>query len=185
MVLFLLWMKADLEGVASVALRKNVDLCLSVKNPLSNYEVREKVVLNPSVWIEQDDSSREDPHHLSLKWEGSKKASTLAVLSEQDAKTALKKKSKKKNDALVPGNYSAATAEGGEGGEWQPILCIECRGMEPTTFFPGDEFVVTSEGGTVFAEEIDLSDEDGWAEYDAEHDAPVSVSQIEFKWESV
>lgn len=177
MVLFLLYMKADLEGVASVSLRKDADLCLSVKNPLSDYEVRERVVLNPSVAVEQDESSRDDAHHLSLKWDGSKKASTLTVLTEAEAKTALKKKSKKKNDALIPGDYT-------ESGDWKPIMCIECRGLEPTEYFPGDEFVVSSDRGTLFTEEIDLSDGD-WADYDAEHDAPVSLSQIEFKWESV
>lgn len=180
MVLFLLYMKADLEGVASAALRrKDADLCLTVKNPLSDYEVREKVVINPAAFADQDasGSSRDDPHHLSLKWEGSKKASTLTVLTEAEAKAALKKKSKKKNDELYPRDYT-------ETGDWTPILCVECRGLEPTIYFPGDEFVITSEGGTVFAESIDFSEGD-WGDYDAEHDAPVSVSQIEFKWESV
>jgi Eukaryotic protein of unknown function (DUF866) len=177
MVLFLLYMKADLEGVASVSLRKDADLCISVKNPLSDYEARDKVVLNPTVFVDQDESSRDDPHHLSLKWEGSKKASTLTVLKDEEAKAALKKKSKKKNDELLPGSYT-------EGGEWKPLLCIECRGLEPSAYFAGDEFVVTSEGGTVFPEEIDLSEGD-WADYDAEHDAPVSLSNVEFKWEAV
>ena len=46
------------------------------------------------------------------------------------------------------------------------------------------EFIVTATGGTVFTEDIDLSDGD-WADYDAENDAPVSLSNIEFKWEAV
>jgi Eukaryotic protein of unknown function (DUF866) len=180
MVLFLLYMKADLEGVASVSLRKDADLMLTVKNPLSDFEVREKVVINPSATVEQDESSsRDDPHHLSLKWEGSKKQSTLTVLSVAEAKTALKKKSKKKNDEFTPRDYTVQDA-----GAFAPILCIECRGLEPTAYFPGDEFVVTSEGGTVFAEEVDLSEGD-WADYDAEYDAPVALSEVEFKWEAV
>ena len=47
-----------------------------------------------------------------------------------------------------------------------------------------DEFVITSEGGVTFNEEIELGDGD-WADYDAENDAPVSLSGIEFKFESV
>jgi Eukaryotic protein of unknown function (DUF866) len=169
-------MKADLENVSSVSLRKDADLCITVKNPLSDYEVREKIVLNPSVLVEQDESSRDDPHHFSLKWDGSKKASTLTILSEKEAKTALKKKRHSKKDC-TPSDYA-------ESGEWHPILCVECRGLEPAVYFPGDEFVITSTGGTVFTEEVDLSDSD-WADYDAEHDVPVGLSQIEFKWESV
>jgi Eukaryotic protein of unknown function (DUF866) len=176
MVLFLLYMKAELEGVASVSLRKDADLCLSVRNPLSDYETRDKVVINPSVLVEQDESSRDDPHHFSLKWEGSKKSSTLTVLKEDEAKTALKKKSKKKNESLQPSEYT-------ESGEWQPILSVECRGLEPDAYFAGDEFVVTSQGGTMFGQEVDLSDD--WADYDAEHDAPVSISSVEFKWQAV
>jgi hypothetical protein len=35
-VIFLLYVKADLEGVASVSLYKDADLMLTVKNPLSD-----------------------------------------------------------------------------------------------------------------------------------------------------
>ena len=176
MVLFLLYMKAEMEGVASVALRG--DLIINVKNPLSDFEIREKVVVNASEFIEQNEGSREPPYHFGLKWEGSKKASTLTILLKEEAKAALKKKSKKKNDSLLPGDY-----EEGNSGDFAPILAVDCRGLEPTDLVDG-EFIVTATGGTVFTEDIDLSDGD-WADYDAENDAPVSLSNIEFKWEAV
>lgn len=47
----------------------------------------------------------------------------------------------------------------------------------------GEEFVVVSSGGNEFHEGVDLSDGD-WAEYDVDHDQPVSVTDIEFKWET-
>ena len=48
------------------------------------------------------------------------------------------------------------------------------------------DFVVTSEGGTIFTtEDMDLVSEGDWADYDAENDAPVSLSEVEFKWEAV
>jgi Eukaryotic protein of unknown function (DUF866) len=190
MVLFLLYMKADLEGVASVTLRSDCNLCLTVSNPLSGDGVREKVVVDQSQFVEhQDDNGREPPHHFALKWEGAKKAATLTVLSSDEARTALKKKIKKKADldGLVPAPYTCS------GSYAAPILCVECRGMEPTAFFCIDsEFVVTSTGGATFGggnsdktdNKVDLSEGD-WADYDAEHDAPVSVSEIEFKWEAV
>lgn len=177
MVLFLLYMKAEMEGVASVALRGD-NLIINVTNPLSDFEVRENVVVNASEYVEQEEGSREPPHHFALKWEGSKKASTLTVLSKEEAKTALKKKSKKKNDALIPGDYDE-----GHSGDFSPVLAVECRGLEPSGFVNG-EIVVTSSGGTVFTEDIELSEGD-WADYDAENDAPVSLSEVEFKWEAV
>ena len=82
MVLFLLYMKAELEGVASVALRRSDDddgrsrtIRLHLRNPLSDYEIRENVSVHLTECVEQEQGSREPPHHLSLKWEGSKKAS--------------------------------------------------------------------------------------------------------------
>ena len=177
MVVFMLYMKAELENVACISMRKDDDLCITVKNPLSDYEVREKVIFNPSVLLEPEENSRSDPCHFLLKWEGNKKPCTLTVLTEQEVKTALKKKSLQKE--FQPADYT-------ESGEWQPILCCECRGLEPTTYFPGTtEFIIQSSGGTKFTEDIDLSDPDGWTDYDADHDLPVAVSQIEFKWESV
>jgi len=48
----------------------------------------------------------------------------------------------------------------------------------------GQEFSATSSGGTVFDKEtIDLSDRD-CADYDADNDQPVSISDIEFKWDT-
>ncbi len=177
MVVFMLYMKAELENVACISMRKDDDLCLTVKNPLSDYEVREKVIFNPSVLLKPEENSRSDPYHFSLKWEGNKKPCTLTVLTEQEVKTTLKKKSLRKE--FQPVDYT-------ESGEWQPILCCECRGLEPTTYYPGTtEFIIQSSGGTKFTEDIDLSDPDGWTDYDADHDLPVAVSQIEFKWESV
>ncbi len=65
-----------------------------------------------------------------------------------------------------------------------PILAFECRGLEPYAFHPGDEFIVTSAGGTVFDSDVDLSESD-WTEYDADNDAPISISEVEFKFEAV
>ena len=176
MVLFMLYMKAELENVDSVTLRKDINLCINVRNPLENSEVREKVVMNPSEFLEQDESSREPHHHFALRWEGNKKASVLIVLDEAGVKTALKKKKKVK----APGDYTSDDA-----GEWSPILAVECRGLEPEGFFPmGNDFVVASSGGAVFGEDVDFGEGD-WAEYDESNDEPVSMSDIEFKWESV
>mmetsp|Transcript_4629 Transcript_4629/g.6849 ORF Transcript_4629/g.6849 Transcript_4629/m.6849 type:complete len:178 (-) Transcript_4629:89-622(-) len=177
MVLYLLYIKGDLEGVSEISLRRDQNLCISVRNPQSDYEVREKVVFNPSETVEQEENTREPPCHFALKWEGSKKRSILEVLDAGAAKTALKKKKVKGSQ---PRSYT-----GDDNGEWVPILAVECRGLEPYAFHPmTDEFIVTSEGDVNFDEDVDLSEGD-WADYDAENDASVSISTFESKFEAV
>jgi hypothetical protein len=176
MVLFLLCIKADLENVSSITLQRDANICFSVRNPLSDYETREKVVMNPSQTVEQEEGAREPPHHFSLKWEGSKKASIATILDEAGAKAALKKKK---------GVEAPRSAIADDSGQWVPLLAVECRGLEPYEFHPlGGEFVITSTGGTDFTEDIDLSEGD-WADYDAENDESVGLADIQFKWEAV
>lgn len=123
--------------------------------------------------VEQEENTHEPPCHFALKWEGSKKRATLQVVD--DPKAALKKK---KYKGELPRDYKAE-----DSGRWVPILAVECRGLEPYAFHPiGDEFVVESEGGAMFASDVDLSEGD-WAEYDEENDAAVSISEFEAKFE--
>lgn len=135
--------------------------------------------MNPSETVEQEENAREPPHHFRLNWEGNKKPSTLTFLDDAATKTNLKKK----KNVQLPRSYTSDDT-----GSWVPMLAVDCRGMEPYAYFPmGDdnnEFVITSAEGTEFTEDVDLSEGD-WADYDAENDQPVSMSDIEFKWESV
>ena len=175
MVLFVLYMKADLENVASISIRPGCTLCMTVKNPLSDWEVREQVVVDTSGYLEQEESDREPPRHFQLQWESNKKLSTLVVLNPTEAKSAVKKfkKKVKQLDTVLPRSYTATDA-----GVFAPILMVECRGLEPTVYFARvDEFVVTSEAGTTFDEEVDLSPGD-WSDYDVDHDVPVSVTEV-------
>lgn len=176
MVLFLLCIKADLDGVSSVSLKPGANICLSIKNPLSDFEVREKITIDTSEFIEQEAGSREPAHHFRIKWEGSKKQSTMTILTEAEAKSALKKASKKsKSTEMNPRPLD-------QSGAFVPICAIECRGVEPYEFHClGDDFVVESEGGGKFEEDVDLSEGD-WAEYDEEHDLSVSVENFESKF---
>ena len=152
-------------------------MCISVRNPLSDFEVREKVVFNPSETLEQDEGAREPPHHFALKWDGSKKASILEALDNAGAKSALKKK---KHKGEQPRDVTAD-----DNGSWVPLLLVECRGLEPYAFHPlGNEFVVTSEGGVKFETDVDLGEGD-WADYDEENDASVSMSDVTFKFETL
>lgn len=181
MVLYMLMMKAETENIGEIKLRtKDVDLRISVRNSLSDWEIRENVIVNPSELQEQEDeNSKEPPCHFSLRWEGSKKASVLTCLDEKETKAALKKKKKYKEGGprIFTGDDSNDV--------WVPIMAFECRGLEPYEFNPmKDEFVITSEGGYLFDEEVEFEDGE-WADYDADNDCPVSISELKFKFEAV
>jgi len=183
MVLFVLCIKAELDGVESLSLLKNTNLCFSVRNPLSDYETREKIVFNPSETLEQDEGDREPPHHFAVRWEGQKKFSTLIVLDEDGAKSAFKKKMKKKGGKKKGGGEVDVPRDmtEDESGEYVPVLAMECRGIEPYEFYPlGNDFKVVSSGGAVFEEDVDLSEGD-WGDYDEENDEAVGVNEFESK----
>ena len=181
MVLFVLEIKAELDGVQSLSLLKNTNLCFSVRNPLSDFETREKIVFNPSETLEQDDGDREPAHHFSVKWEGSKKHSTLIALDSKEAKSALKKKQKKKKGKQKGGedDHQPRELTADDNDNYVPVLAMECRGLEPYAFHAlGNEFKVVSEGGKVFEDDVDLSEGD-WGDYDEENDLAVSIDQFE------
>jgi len=157
--------------------QRNANICISVRNPLSDYEVREKVAFNLSETLEQEEGSREPPCHFALKWDGAQKRSTLEVLDESATKAALKKK---KSKGVQVRDYN-----GDDSQEWAPILAMECRGIEPYAFHPLDNlFIVVSEGGRVFEDDVDLSEGD-WADYDEENDAAISISEFKAKFENL
>lgn len=65
-----------------------------------------------------------------------------------------------------------------QSGEFQTILGLECRGLEIERWIPSTDFVVETLDGTIF-ENVDLSDSDGWAEYDERNDKSVSITDVE------
>jgi hypothetical protein len=190
MVLFALQMKAALEGVRSVTLKEGTSLCLSVRNPSSDYEVRDDVIIDDiAEYLDaasSDDNKNEMACHLRLKWEGNPKAAFLKILTPAEAKTALKKSGggggHKKNEG---GGMPRAVTADDDSDTFVTILLCECRGLEPYKLTAGStEFVVVSEGGTIFDDGVNVADGD-WADYDADHDAPVALSEVQFQWRAV
>ena len=174
-----------LQYDSSIALKKDANICVDVRNPLSD-EIREKVVIDPSELIE-DENSKEPPYHFGLTWEGSKKKSVMTVLDVDGVKSALKKSGKKgkkaksdANDPRIPRPFTANDKS------FVPILALECRGIEPIAFYPmGGEFIIESEAGAVFdGDDVDFSEGD-WADYDTENDISVSAYEFKSKFESI
>lgn len=169
MVVFVLYVKADLTGITSVAMAPGTDICVSVRNPLDQVEVREKVVIESGELTYQPEGGGgkhsheahpEPACHFSLKWDGASQRSTIQVLSLLPSGN---KKTKGKGTNNSDNSPREMTAK--DSGMFVPVLALECLGLEPYAFHPmGKEFIVTNKAGVIF-DEVDLS-EGTWREYE-------------------
>ncbi len=65
-------------------------------------------------------------------------------------------------------------------GEFVNIVGFECRGLELEAWLPSRDFSAETTDGVMF-EEVDLSDPDGWAEYDEQNDKSVSITELSWR----
>lgn len=159
MVLFILYVKVELDNVKCIEIPKNHQWCLDLKQPTSD-EVRKGVFVSEEEELEIE-NSRGTAHFL-MKWPGGKKNSQLTVMRE--VKNVTKDITLERSDEFVP------------------IVGFDCRGLEPTHWYPNGGYVVRSDGSdNVSFEDVDLMDD--WAEYDEECNATVGIYNLEYKFE--
>jgi hypothetical protein len=65
-------------------------------------------------------------------------------------------------------------------GEFVKVAAFECRGLSLERWLPGDDFFAEAPGGNIFPE-VDLTDPDGWTEYDEKAGEPVSIMNLEHR----
>mmetsp|Transcript_854 Transcript_854/g.1319 ORF Transcript_854/g.1319 Transcript_854/m.1319 type:complete len:189 (-) Transcript_854:226-792(-) len=172
MVLYVLYAKADLEGVTSLFLLPGCDICVSVRNTLTHDQTRERIVIEASEQLHQADVPDHEKHraehsnHFALTWEGEKTRSTIRVLSDDGSKeTTTGKKGKAKKGTSVGDDIITRDVQPQDDGQFVPILKLECDGLEPYAFHPmGKEFSVVNGGGTK-VNDVDLSSGE-WSDYD-------------------
>eukprot|EP00850_Spirogloea_muscicola_P008341 SM000044S15988 [mRNA] locus=s44:420753:421610:+ [translate_table: standard] len=83
--------------------------------------------------------------------------------------------------SILDGRGRPLTAEDSEAGRFVPVLGMDCRGIQPVQFIPGDGWEAKgAESGTTFAN-IDLSDGD-WSEYDEKLQLPVGISNVQHEF---
>jgi hypothetical protein len=171
MVLYVLSIQADLEGVATLAIQTDADICVSVRNPTNKDLTRSKVVIDPTN-LEVPEVKAHEKHraehafHLAFKWEGEQTRSTIRLVDlAKDAKAKSKVR-----DVVA-----------GDSGNWVPVLVLDCDGCEPYAFHPmGNEFIVTDRAGVVH-KKVDLSGGD-WSVYDI-GSGSTSVLNLQAKFE--
>jgi hypothetical protein len=187
MVVYVFSLQADLEGIASITLKPQADLCLSVRNPLDHNEIREKIVIDrrgyeedPNKPTADHSTSRsikgvkqknhhhhhhaETPCHFALKWKDATERSTIRVLddSSNDAVKASKRHNKIQSHPVVMTEITS-----NDNGKSVPLLLLECDNIEPYAFHPmGNEFVVRTMTGKVFDTNLDWHNEADWSVYD-------------------
>lgn len=211
MVVYVLSLQADLQGIDSIALKPNADICLSVRNPLDHNEVRENVVVDRREFEEDPMAHSNDnrggdpsggavhsnmnkhhhvkhaeaPCHFALKWESASQRSTIRVLDDSGAaEDSSSKKSggkNKKKSHETSANISASIGAKDSGNPVR-ILRLECDGIEPYAFHVlGSEFVVTNTAGAVF-EELTWTESGNWSVYDLAS-GTTSISNLQGKLE--
>ena len=101
--------------------------------------------------------------HFIKKWPGENKQSYLKIIDVKNA------------------TVDEVTAEHSQ--EWVGLVCFEARGLEPVGWMTKSDFTVQSEGGTLLDPEAIEFDDGTWADYDAENDVPVSITELEFRFD--
>ena len=171
MVVYILWIQADLEGVSRMILQDSADLCVTVRNPLDHSQVRERIVIDPSALEDAAPSSTAHHHakhaptpcHLSLKWTpDATERATIRVWNTKNADELFAKHHKKNQTARLTTQYTAD-----DSGKRVPVLALECEGhVEPIKWhLMGHEFVVTTMAGQQHGN-LDWNDTDTWTAYD-------------------
>ncbi|KAG7383125.1 hypothetical protein PHYPSEUDO_003997 [Phytophthora pseudosyringae] len=158
MVLFVLYVKAELENVETLAAPPLHRWCLDVTEPRGD-ERREAVFVSDEEVV--DVAGGRGAAHFTLKWPGATKAATLTVVRDV-----------KKLTRAVTGEDSGA---------FVPLVGFECRGLEPCAWHPESGYRVVSAGRHAAFSDVDLSDD--WAEYDEEGEQSVGVYGVEWKFE--
>jgi CXXC motif containing zinc binding protein, eukaryotic len=126
---------------------------LSVKCSSCGTEVKE-------VWAqaseEQEVSGSRGTAHVVIKCKGCKRQNTITI-----------------EDMKEKAMFDVA------GTDFVTFGVFDCRGLEITGWHVGEGFsCVGSDTGTAF-DDIDLSDPDGWFDYDEDAECPVSIEEVQ------
>ncbi|KAF4659456.1 hypothetical protein FOZ61_004726 [Perkinsus olseni] len=158
MVVQILYVKANLEGLSSIAAPSDHYWCFDVAGSNTD-EVRQRVTVN--CMDEEEVSGSRGKANLVIHFKDLKKEATIV-------RTTVKK-------MKMEPKYTDE-----DNGKWVPLIAFECRGCEITKWYPERGYTAVSEGGTVF-DDVDLSDD--WCDYDADNDEAVGVYDLEWKLE--
>ena len=149
---FVLWVKAELEGLTQFWAPEDHCWTLDVKQG-GGAEERKGVVIDPEDWSDVANTKDTKANFVMKFDKADKQQSYLNVVQ-------------------IKGVTRPQTAE--DTG-MVPLIAFECRGLEPVRWTPTGPYCGSAEGGASW-DNIDLKNED-WCEYDEKLDIPVGVNK--------
>jgi len=158
MPIYVLFAKAELEGVSKFWVPEDTDWIFDVKHGSSD-EARAGVRVDPDEESEVPNTKNTTAHFM-LKWEGEKQFSYLKVL--------------KPGGEGWPKNLTLTEVTPDE--KEVPIFACECRGLEPVTWHPLGPYKAESSSGTVY-DEVGFKEDEDWCEYDEKADESMTVGK--------
>jgi hypothetical protein len=172
MVVYILYLKADLQNVASIKLLcEGSTLCLSARNPVDATQYREQIVIDSSALEEaatvplKKAAHAEIPCHFALKWNThDAERATITVV----------------HGAVAAKKYNTRMITARDNGNYVPVLALDCQGIEPYAFHPmGHEFFVTSTSAQEFRPDLSKGD---WSDFDYAN-GTTSITNVQAKFE--
>ncbi|KAI9218597.1 hypothetical protein BC828DRAFT_388149 [Blastocladiella britannica] len=148
MVLLGLFLSAELEGIVSLSVPVNADWSLTVRCGSCNEINPAHVVVSPTESSSISGSRGEA--NLVMRCKFCKREGSINVVVPSSGPTAA--------------NWA----------EDQPLVVLECRGIDVTEWHAMDGWTVASESGKW--SDVDLSED--WVEYDEKAGEPISISDV-------
>ncbi|KAG9389875.1 Protein of unknown function DUF866 eukaryotic [Carpediemonas membranifera] len=144
-------LKATLENVGSLVVSPDMPYNVQIKCSLCG-EIHQKTVQLTEDHLEPIPPKNRSEAHFVMKCKGCGRVNSLSITK------------------VTPYTQSES---------WQMVCELECRGFEVSEWYPR-HFVGTGiEGAEEAKYEVELEDEEGWADYDERFDMPVSVLDLE------
>ncbi|KAH8739163.1 hypothetical protein FG386_001030 [Cryptosporidium ryanae] len=153
MTIFVLYVKADFEGIEELIFPENYTWCVDIEQsagPLT----REKITIDPNEKIEMD-NSRGTANYV-MRWDSDKRQSTISCVKLN--------------------NISNMKVTFENSGKFVPIAAFDCRGINITKWNPTFGYVAVSNSGKKF-DNIDLSELE-WCDFDENTNESVGIYNI-------
>ena len=154
MPIFTLQIKADFENIDYIELIPNNLFKLDVEN---NGQIKEGITVSSEDLIEIDGSK--GTANFVMKFTGAKQSSHISIIKNAKGTTG----------RLSQDDIGFVT-----------IATMECRGLNIIKWHISNDFMAVGLTGTKF-NEVDLSDEDGYADFDEATGQGVSIEAVETK----
>ena len=156
---YALEIKADLEGISKlIPLDNNVWQFNICSDSGGGGDTKDGITV--CALDELDIEGSRGHANFVMKWHGSKHQAYIKI---------------------IPLHHEPCIYPAEKAGEFVKVAGFECRGLSLESWCPGVDFMAEGTSGTRFSS-VDLSDPDGWTEYDEDAGEAVSIMNVEHRF---